>query len=256
MQHQQKFVHCVILALCVLLSACAAPKKKSASKAAPSNKAELNLQMGARYLELGMLDVAKEKLEKAVELDDRNADSHNALAVLYQRLQKMELAERHFSEAVKLDPENFGLLNNFGRFLCLQNKYDKGLVLLNQAQENPLNNRKWFALTNMGLCYKAKLDVDQAEGVFRQALQANPRFSPALVEMQQISFSNRKYMSARAFLERYLEVAEHTEQSLWTAIQTERAVGNQSLSESYIRQLLTKFPASPFAQRVRQMNDQ
>ena len=37
-----------------------------------------------------------------------------------------------------------------------------------------------------------------------------PDFAPALQEMQKISYENRQYLSARAFLERYLGVAKHT----------------------------------------------
>ncbi len=250
---RQSVVSLMIISMCVVLSACTVPKKKTSTKASPTNLAELNLQMGARYLELGMLDVAKEKLETAVAYDDNNPEIHNALAVLYQRLKRDDLARTHYQQAIEQDTENFGTLNNYGRFLCQALDYEEGLKLLKNAVDMPLNNRKWFALTNIGLCYKGQLKVREAEKSFRRALQVNPKYSPALLEMQLISFSNGKYMSARAFLERYLEVAQHTEQSLWTAIQTERALGNQAFAENYIQLLLTKFPASSSADKIRLM---
>jgi type IV pilus assembly protein PilF len=82
------------------------------------------------------------------------------------------------------------------------------------------------------------------------ALQINRHYSPALFEMQKISYHSEKYMSARAFLERYLSVAKHSAASLWYAVQTERALGNQKLAESYRGKLNTLFPASKEAQQL------
>jgi len=57
--------------MCLLLAACATTSKDSMSS---KEKAVLNLELGARYMELGMLNVAKEKLERANQLDSNNAD--------------------------------------------------------------------------------------------------------------------------------------------------------------------------------------
>jgi type IV pilus assembly protein PilF len=84
----------------------------------------------------------------------------------------------------------------------------------------------------------------KAEGYFRQALQVNPEYAPALQEMQKISYHHQQFMSARAFLERYLSVSKHTAETLWFAYQTERALGNAQAADDYKQQLLTLFPAS------------
>jgi len=115
----------------------------------------------------------------------------------------------------------------------------------------PLNNRKWFAYTNIGLCEMRQGQQQLAEGYFRQALQENRSFPPALFEMQKISYRVRNYMSARAFLERYLAVANHNAETLWFAVQTERVLGNKELSEEYREKLLNQFPASKQAQQLR-----
>ena len=107
-----------------------------------------------------------------------------------------------------------------------------------------MNNRSWLALTNIGVCLMRQNDGSKAEGYFRQALQANPEYAPALQEMQKISYHNQQFMSARAFLERYLAVSKHSAETLWFAFQTERALGNPQAADDYKQQLLTLFPAS------------
>jgi len=74
--------------------------------------------------------------------------------------------------------------------------------------------------------------MQHAEEYFRQALQSQPDYSPALQEMQRISYQNGQFMSARAF-------------------QTERALGNSKVSEEYREQLISSFPASKEAQQVK-----
>ncbi len=238
----------LVFGLCLILAACATTSNSSMSS---KEKAVLNLELGARYLEMGMLDVAKEKLERAIQLDSNNADIHNMLAVLNERIQQNEAARHHFEKAMDLSPENASIKNNYGRFLCTTGNYQEGTALLQQAVAMPLNNRKWFALTNIGLCDLEQGEQKKAEQAFRKALQENASYSPALLEMQKISYQNRNYMSARAFLERYLAVAKHTAETLWVGFQTERALGNKTLAEQYRQQLLVLFPASKQAQQVR-----
>ncbi len=237
--------------LCILLSACVSSSGGSNNTLSKQEKAALNLRMGVRYLDMGMLDVAKEKLEKAYRLDSKSSEVHNALAVLYERIRQPETARYHYREAMDLSPDDYSIKNNYGRFLCDTGDYGEAMPLLNQAAQMPLNNRKWLALTNIGLCYLKQNQKDQAERAFRQALQEQPDYAPALLEMQQLSYNKRKYMSARAFLERYLAVAQHTPQTLWIAIQTERALGDPLLTEKYINLLLSQFPETEQARQIK-----
>ena len=92
-----------------------------------SEKAQLNLQMGVRYLEMGMLDVAKEKLELAASQDSGNPDVQNALAVFYERIKDFEEAQDHYESALRKDADNFVTQNNFGHFLCERGEYAKGM---------------------------------------------------------------------------------------------------------------------------------
>jgi type IV pilus assembly protein PilF len=69
--------------------------------------------------------------------------------------------------------------------------------------------------------------------------------------MQKLSYSNRQYLSARGFLERYLAVAKHTPETLSTAFQTERALGNSKGADGFADELLTQFPLSKEAQLIK-----
>ena len=214
-------------------------------------KAGLYLQMGVRYLELNMLKTAKENLDIALSLDTNNAEIYNALGAMHERLNQNAIAGQNYQQALAIDANDFRIKNNYGRFLCERNQYNEGIQLLKQALAIPLNNRRWFAYTNIGLCELKNANPSLAEENFRQALQSNSQYSPALLEMQKISYGKGKFLSARAFLERYLAVTRHTPQSLWYAVQTERALGNKALVEKYKEQLFRSFPLSVEAKQLK-----
>ncbi|NOQ76462.1 MAG: type IV pilus biogenesis/stability protein PilW [Methylococcaceae bacterium] len=244
---RKKPVYCLaILLVTLFMSACTNTREPMPKK----EEAILYMQMGVRYMEMGMLKIAKENLEMAVDIDSNNADVHNALGVLYERLQMVSKAMEQYREAVAIDASSSGAKNNYGRFLCEKGDYEAGMQMLNETILLPLNNRKWFAYTNLGRCQLKHGDQKLAEYSFRKALQINKKYSPALLEMQKISYHSKKYMSARAFLERYLSVAKHTAQSLWYAVQTERVLGNKQLAEAYKDKLFSLFPVSKEAQQL------
>lgn len=236
--------------ICIVVSACITTTNRT-DNLSKEQKADLYLQLGVRYLEMGELKTAKEKLYKALAVGSKNAEIQNALAALHERLKQDEIAREFYQQAMVLEPDNVSILNNYGRFLCDKDDYEQGKQVLQQVLALPLNNRKWFAYTHIGRCELKQGFVELAESNFRQALQANRNFPPALYEMQQISFNSGKFMSSRAFLERYLQFANHTAETLWVAVQTEQALGNKKEAEKYAERLLVKFPASKEAQQLR-----
>ncbi len=235
--------HIVFYCSILFLTACV-NSTQSEQTMSRRERAKLNQQLGARYLKMGMLKAAKEQLESALMLDSDNAEIHNAVGVLYERLKKSDLSGQHYRRAMELDSENFSIKNNYGRFLCDKGEYELAMKLLKESSEMPLNDRKWFAYTNIGRCELKQGNRIKAEGYLRQALKENSRYSAALYEMQKISFHAGKYLSSRAFLERYLSVANHNSQTLYIAIKTEHALGDEKLSNQYRERLYTQFPAS------------
>ncbi len=252
--------HIVAVFFAFLVTACAnTPNSnpyRSPSKSQSINKemtAQKFLKVGVRYLELDMLKPAKDRLEVAYALNDNNDQIHNALGVLFERLKQDDKAELHYKDAIRLNPNDARICNNYGRFLCERGRYEQGILLLNQAIAMPLNDRKWYALTNLGRCELLQGKKQVAEGILRQALQENSRFAPALIEMQKISYRKGKFLSARAFLERYLAVAKHNQETLWFAVQTERALGNKKLTDEYKQLLFRQYPASKETQQLKKM---
>lgn len=221
-----------------------------ASSTKSDNSEDVHLQLGVRYLSMNKLELAKENLLLALKNNSDNTQAHNALAVLYEKLNQPDKAKDHYQIALNLTPDDLGVKNNFGRFLCEHGEFEEGMALLSEASSNPLNDRQWLALTNAGRCLLSKGQKQQAETYFRQALQLNNTYAPALSEMQKVAYQNGDFWAAKGFLQRYLGVAEHTPETLWFAAQAERALGNKELAGEYKNLLLEKFPLSNEAKKI------
>lgn len=250
MLYKKNSKYLLIILFSFFITACIS-SSGSKEKLTDEQEALLYLRMGTRYLEIGMLALAKENLEIAEGIDRDNVKIQNSLAAMNEQLKEYDEAKFHYQKAVELDGSDFSVKNNFGHFLCERGDYKAGVSLLTQALKLPLNNRKWFAYTNIGLCELRAGDREKAEYNFRSALQINKIYAPALLEMQKISYYSDKYMSARAFLQRYLSVASHTPETLWFAVQTEQQLGNEKAAKGYEDQLLGVFPLSKQARQLK-----
>lgn len=235
-----KLLHLFIPIVVLTVSACTSVPSQQVDKA---QAAQVNAEMGLRYMLQGDFEVAKEKLERALEFDSRHAPAHHYSAELYRRLGRMDDAERHFALAVRHSREEDSTLrNNYGVFLCSQEKYDQGEEQLLKVLNNPVYPNPDQVYENLGLCMENKGDMTKAEEYMRQSLRFNQRAPQALLGMARMTFAQENYLSTRAYLQRYREVASHTPESLWLGIRTEHILGDQNALASYALSLQRNFP--------------
>lgn len=238
------------LALLAALTACSSDGPSRAEEKARAS--DVFLRKGVRYMEDGRLDQARQDFERALDFDSGNSEAHNAMAVLQERLNKPDAARKHYERAVSLNEANYAAVNNYSKFLCLHGEQDEGIQLLHRVLNSNLYGHPWVAQTNLGICYKSAGRLAEAEQAFRQAVEQQPAFSPALLEMAQISFASQDYMKARAFLQRYTSGAPHSAETLWLAVRIEEALGNGRARHDYLQQLRTRFPNAPETDLSRQ----
>jgi len=114
--------------------------------------AALNAQLGSDYFRQGNWIEAKEKLERALEQDPRNPQAHMVAGLLYDRLGEAAKAESHLQRAVSLDEKDAQLRNAYAVFLCTHGKYQAGEKNALSAAAEPLYKTPEYALLNAGYC--------------------------------------------------------------------------------------------------------
>jgi type IV pilus assembly protein PilF len=233
------------LLIAALLALCASCSSDG-TKANLAEAARINAQLGSDYLRQGQVDLAREKLERALEEDDRYAPAHSTMALVLQRQGDMAGAEKHFRRALSLESDNPEMRNNFGVFLCAEGKALEAERYFTDAINDKRYQTPEVAWVNAGLCAKT-YDPAKAERDFRQALQINPNFSQALVQLAAVAFGQQDYLHARAFLERFEAVGQPAPDTLVLGARIERALGDEVAARKYEMRLRHDFPDSPEA---------
>ncbi|MBT8085030.1 MAG: type IV pilus biogenesis/stability protein PilW [Woeseia sp.] len=207
-------------------------------------------QLGARYFRNGTYELARDRLQRAIELDPELAVAHSTLALTYERLDNMRLAAEYYESAVKVQPDSIDARNSYAVFLCRQRRFDDANKQFERIRRIDDLNAPEIMLTNAGVCMVQKPDLDLAETYFREALDFKPSYGEALLQMTLLKRAQGEHLAARAFLQRYMSANVSTPAVLLLAVQVERDIGDERASSDLARRLLRDFPESPEARRV------
>jgi len=246
----------LVLALVLVLSACAASPEKEAADNRLKRAAKANVALGVAYMRDGDLETAEGKLQKALEQDPDSVRAHDTIAVLYGRIDKDELAEKHFKKALSLDPDDSRTQNNYGLFLCQTGAYARAEEQFTKAADNQLYSGRTAALTNAGVCANKIPDVEKAEEYFRAVLEIDPNYIPALLNMVSTTYEQGNYMSARGYLQRYEQIAPYSAESLWLGVRVENALKDRNAAGRYGLLLKNNFPDSVQAKSLQEWENE
>lgn len=211
--------------------------------------AQANAQLGTAYLRGDRLNLADQKLRRALEQDSKNVDAHMGYALLNMELEKPELAREHFQQALELAPNRPDLRNNYGTFLCNQGEREAGIEQLLSAANNRLYETPQFAYANAGRCARKAGRHEEAREYLRQALEEAPRLPSALRHSALLALDTGRPGEAQEFYQRYTKVAEQDAETLWLGVRIERALGNREAAKQYGVKLLRQYRDSPQAQQ-------
>jgi len=231
----------VCLLLCGLLQACVVvdPAQSKNEKASA-----VNVQLGIGYLQQNKLEVASEKLTKALRQDPDSAPAHNAYAILQDRLKQYELAEYHYEKATNLDKKNSQAANNFGAFLCRQGRELESEKYFLRALDNPLYSTPEFAYTNAAICLVKANEANRAKDYLNKALTEKSDFAAALITMSRLLFDEMDYENAKLYLDRYHLVRQPRASTLWLDIQIALKLDSEANVDELVQRLATDYPDS------------
>lgn len=215
-----------------------------------ANAAAINVSLGQSYLAQGQLEIAKEKLDKALALDPKSVDAHTVVAVLYERINDEVQAQVHYKRAAQLAPKSGAVLNNYGQFLCRRGQYQEADALFVRALADPFYTTPAVAHENRGSCARRWDKPELAEESFRKAVELDPKRGDALYYLGEILYRNKDYFRARAFVQRHEAAAGASAASLALAFKVEQGLGDRKAASEYKNRLLSEFPDSAEAKNL------
>lgn len=213
-------------------------------------RARVHTELAAGYFELRNMAVALEEVNAALKADDRYAPAHNVAALIHAELRQDDLAQDHFQRALRLDPRDPDINNNYGRYLCERKREAEALRFFDAALKNPLYRTPERSYVNAGLCSLRQGNVGVAEEYFLQALKVSPLQPQALYQLSEIAYARGDFARAKDFLVRLEQVTQPSAEVLWLALRIERRLGDRDAVASYGQQLRRQFPDSKEARAL------
>jgi superkiller protein 3 len=141
----------------------AALEFRAALKSAPDDP-EAHVLLGMALRDQSELEEAKTYLDRALELDAKNARAWFEMGVLYNRQRKQIEAEAAFGNAVKYAPNE---------------------------------SRYWYAY---GEIYRVQSQMDHAIKAYRRAVEIDPPFPKAVGKLGSVLVDNKQYDDAEPYL--------------------------------------------------------
>ena len=251
--HKQIF----LLAWLLLLSGCASnpnsysrPKPQKNLDAYTAKAVDTHIQLAVGYLQRGLVEVALEKIETALRFDNNSGDAHTVAGAINEQIGRHDQARYHYQRAIKLDPEDGGILNNYGQFLCKSGDIDAAEEHFQLAVKDPFYATPAAAIGNACSCLANFGQGARAEQYCRDAIDLDPRVPDPYYHLARGFYQQNQYMKARAFLQRYGSVGPDTAESLSLCVQIEAKLGARDLASSCRKRLLKYFPKSQQARQL------
>ena len=136
-------------------------------------------QQGVMLLKTGNLEAAKEKFDKAIELDPMLMDSYKNYGDLYMSLQEYQKAKNSYKKAMLI--EKSGLLHFlYGNACFMNDELHEGLESYNIAINAGYDSDEMMFF--MGMAYEHMHDDNMAMRYFQKACMKNPSRPDYLVK--------------------------------------------------------------------------
>lgn len=155
-----------ILLAVILAGSCAGITEKDIKNS------HYHYQLGISYLNDNNIQPAFTELQKALELNPGDKETHNALGVIYlTKLEDYAKAIEHFQKALSIDKNYSEAATNLGNTYANMKKFNEAIESYNIALSNPQYKNPAMALNNLGMVYYRLSKWDEALSAFKEALK-------------------------------------------------------------------------------------
>jgi type IV pilus assembly protein PilF len=238
-------------ALAALALLAAAPALAQSEPMDPILEAgRINARLAVEYLKRDQLQVAQDKIEKALEQNPKDVNVQLSAGLVYERLHDKRQADKHFRQALRAEPDNPEAQNAYGAYLCRNGEFSKGQKMFVEAAANPLYRTPFVAYTNAGVCARSAGKLEEAERYLRQALASNVDYPETFAQLAGVLHERGNNLQARAFVGRFLAVAPATPNILLLGYNIEVAMKDEPAAGTFRERLEKEFPDSEQARAV------
>ena len=233
----RKFLNFVLsLSLGLTFSGCVTVTENEMAEHADSVEvAESRISLGLAYLNAQQWERARQNLEQAVQFAPKYYRSRIALAYYLQKVGENDQAEAQYKTALKFSPKNGDVQNNYGVFLCRQNRFNEAQQAFSRAIEQPYYYKLSASYENAALCALKAQDSIDAKVWFEKALAHEPNRPVSILQLANMEVADGEFNDARIRLFLFHKRFGYRPDTLLTMIELEDKAGRPEESEKIRR---------------------
>ncbi len=247
-----RMIVCSIFSVVLLLvSGCSTPRFVSDSDARAAadspdvrRRISLRMQLAVEYYQAGQLQSALEEVRQVLLVSPNTASAYSLRALIQMDLNDTEHAEQNFQYAMKLEPKNSDVMNNYGWFLCQTNREKESIALFERVLSDRMYATPVKAMINAGVCSLRLKDIRNAERYFMLGYQEQPNNPSINANLAKIFFDRAQYEKARFYIQQVIKDEIFAADVLWLAIKIDSKLGDQSSVTNLGTQLRRRHPNS------------
>lgn len=199
----------------------------------PIEIAESRIELGLSYLENGNRIKARQNLQKALQHAPSYYRAQLAMAHYLETVSENQSARQLYQTALKDNPSNGNVLNNYGTFLCKQGEYTQAEQLFLRAIEQPYYYQLSASYENAAFCALKSSNHSKAKHYFKRVLDHEPTRALSLIQLAKLEMDDDNLAQARQHLVQLHQQHGYHKASLQLLIELERRSGNTVLEKKY-----------------------
>ena len=237
----------LLLAACSTQSTTETKQVTDNTPADGRRRAEVHTALAGEYYARGNFPIALQETRAAISDDPSYYGAYNMQGLVLMELREDKLARDSFNQALRLQPSNPEVLNNYGWYLCVRtNDSQRGLDLMKQAQQDKMYPTPEKAYLSAGLCLRRLGRNTEAEEQLRRAVLIRPDLIGGLYNLAQITFERGEMKDAETYLNRYMRLTSQPSlEALVMGVKIARARNDGAAEQSYLQQMRRRFPDAP-----------
>ena len=163
-----------------------------------------SIRSAIEYYKSGNLSSAEEICRKILKIQPDNYGLLNFLGVIYYQLKKYELAIKYFIKALRIAPASPDVHYNLGNVYKDKKEYGQAISCYKKAIQ--LNPKSFEALHNIGIIFQNKNEHDEAIVYFKKALEINPDLADAYYNLGTIFQDKEQWDEAVTYYRKALQL--------------------------------------------------
>lgn len=184
-------------------------------------------------------DTAEKMLKKVIKMRPEFAKAHKDLAIIYLNKRLFKYAEEEFQEAMKLQPNDFEIIFEYGNYLYSVSKNTEAERYYTEALEIEPDNV--LALTFMALNKLILNQLDEAKDYITKALNIDHHHEYIQFCAGRILYAKKEFEDAKRYLVRAVEQNPDIETQNTLAL-TYYELGEYQNAINIFKNLIEKFP--------------